>query len=77
MHAAFIKETCIQNPKHKYNIGTQILYMYRKLITYIRMWKASNNKTAIEMIADKCDIEYATDVQYYPWRKLCNKNNIL
>jgi hypothetical protein len=75
MHAAFIKETCIQNPKHKYNLGTQILYMYRKLITYIRMWKVSNNKRTIEMIADKSMIliGYATDIQYYPWRKLCNK----
>jgi hypothetical protein len=61
--------------KHKYNLGTQILYMYRKLRTYIRMWKVSNNKRTIEMIADKSVIliEYATDIQYYPWRKLCNK----
>jgi hypothetical protein len=22
-------------------------------------------------------IGYAMDIQYYPWRKLCNENNIL
>jgi hypothetical protein len=29
-HATFINETFIQKPEHKYNLRTQILYMYRK-----------------------------------------------
>jgi hypothetical protein len=49
--------------------------MYRKLITYTKMWKVSNNKRTTDMIADKSMILIgnATDIQYYPWRKLCNK----
>ena len=49
--------------------------MYRKLITYIRMWKVSNNKRITEYIADTSMIliGYATDILYYTSRKLCNK----